>query len=564
MRPCAKRTLCIIVLLSMLLTLAIAFPLSTTASSNPTASAISVGNHFMILQTDTGEVWGWGDNSNGVLCTAKSNGINQDITVPTKINLPASIKSTAISAGFDHVLMLGSDGNVYAWGNNACGQLGRSASDDPVVTPSLVEGLRNKKIVAIAAGRRFSLALSEDGSVYSFGWNNKQQLGYASANDSTDFSEVPTKIETLNGIAQIITGYDSAVAIDEDGKAYLWGSTKNCVLGTDEGTSAFQTPTLLPDTKTTTPITSVAISQNHSAFLLNNGTVGFMGLNTYGQYGNETTGSTPSVRFKITDTSTLGVNAIAVSDDQTVLLGADGKVYTAGARMPGNSDGSASSTFVSPFEESASAPLATAIAAGYRNGAMIAQDGSVWAWGDNSHGQLGNGKAEEGQAAPIKVLKSDDLSYVTDSTPYVKDVPITFKTNVPAPKYAITIPTTIDLGELRQTDVGAQDRYAWTSFEVQVQNVENLYGEKAIQVSVAPGNGNTFCLQDEDGNVLLFDLFRDKETQTPISEDRVLEQFTQSDQVVQTWIRIDQSTISTSGVYNGVLTFHYSIVDIEE
>ena len=563
MRRYVKRTLCTLVLLAILSTLALAFPLSTTASSTPQSSIIAIGNNFMVVQTTTGEVWGWGDNSNGVLGSSQA-GTTQNITVPTKINLPG-IQSLAISAGYDHVLMLASDGNVYAWGNNSNGQLGTTATDTPVTAPTLVAELCNKEIIAVAAGNRFSLALSEDGSIYSFGLNTKLQLGYTFTKNESDFSATPTKIESLNGISivGIYAGQDSAVAIDTDGKAYLWGSTKNCILGIDEGASAFQIPTLLPDTKTTTPITSVAISQNHSAFLLNNGTVGFMGLNTYGQYGNATTDSNPSIRFKTTDTSTLGVTAIAANDQQTVLLGTNGTVYAAGACVPGNTD-SASSTFAPLFGESAQAHLANSIAAGYRNGAMVAKDGSVWTWGDNSCGQLGNGKSGDAQATPTKVLGSDDFAYITGNTPYIKDVPLQFTTSVPSPQYAVVIPSSIDVGELRQTLEISPSRYSWTQFEIKTQNVENLFGEKAIRVWVTPNEGDGFCLQDTDGNTLPFELFPYYNAQDPIGDDGILKDFTESDQVDEVWIRIDKSQISQTGAYSGVLTFYYSLVDVIE
>lgn len=564
MRRYVKRTLCALILLSMLCTIALAFPLSTTASSTPQTSTVAIGNNFMIVQTTTGEVWGWGDNSTGVLGNAQA-GTTTNITVPTKINLPDGIQSVAICAGYDHVLMLASDGNVYAWGNNSNGQLGATATDTPVTAPTLVTDLCGKNIIAVAAGNRFSLALGEDGSVYSFGLNDQCQLGYEFADGSGEFSATPTKVEALHNvsIAQISAGHNSVIAIDENGNAYLWGSTKNCLLGTDEGASAFLTPTLLPDTKTTTPITFVAMSQNHSAFLLNNGTIGFMGLNTYGQYGNEATDVNASMRFKITDTSAIGVTAIAANDQQTVLLAADGTVYTAGACVPGDTD-SASNTFVPLFGESAQAHLANSIAAGYRNGAMVARDGSVWTWGDNSYGQLGNGKSGDAQATPTKVLGSDDFAYITGDTTYTKDVPLQFTTSIPSPQYAIVIPSSIDVGELRQTPEISPSRYSWTQFEIKTQNVENLFGEKAIRVWVEPGEGDSFCLQDSDGNKLPFTLFPYFEAQNPIGDNGVLKDFTESDQVDEVWIRIDKSQIAQTGAYSGVLTFYYSLVDITE
>ena len=561
MRHHVKRALCLFVSLSILLTLVSVLTLSTTAVIGSHEPMIAIGDKFMIIQTATGEIWGWGDNANGVLGNASDEETGTNITSPVEIDFPANVTSITISAGVDHVLALGSDGNVYAWGNNASGQLGFDNGGAIQSTPTLVEALKNKNVIAVSAGRYFSLALTDGGQIYSFGKNTLLQLGYETAEE---FSVAPTLIASLNGvfITQICAGYDSAIAIDTDGKAYLWGSTKNCVLGTDDENPVSQSPTQLPDSKTTTPIDAVALSANHSAFLLDDGQVGFMGLNKYGQYGNGATDSETSKRFKSVNTSSMNITAIAASEQQTVLLSATGVVYTAGARVP-NDPASASTTFVPLFDGMGEIPVASAIAAGYQNGAMIAQDGSVWAWGDNSRGQLGNGKVDDGSAVPTKVFQAENSAFDTGNTSSVKDVPMTFKTSVPSPTYAVVIPSSIHVGELRQTAADSPDRYAVKEgFVIEALNVANLYGEKEIVLWVEPGEGEIFCLQDANGTTLPFDILLAQDAQTPLASGDVLARFSQSG-TTQTWIRVDQSLITKSGVYSGVLTFRYSLVDVE-
>ena len=558
MRHCVKRAFCMLLSFCMLLTLISVFTLSTTASSGSSTPTVAIGNQFMVVQTSAGEVWGWGDNSNGVLGNTPSEmGIN--IPNPVKINLPEAVRSTAISAGFDHVLVLGSDGNVYAWGGNEYGQLGVDNDATSIKTPTLVEGLRNKNVVAVAAGRYFSLALTEGGQVYSFGTNDLLQLGYT-LEDGVKSSATPTAISNLNSvfITRISAGLNSATAVDINGKAYLWGSSANCVLGEEGSEKATELPFELTSPFLKTTITSSAIAQNHSAFLLNDGKVGFFGKNAYGQYGNENINADGSTRFNITNTSAQNV----VSEQQTVLLGAGGSVYTAGYRIP-NDDQSKSNTFVALFENAGHAPVAASIAAGYKNGAMIAQDGSVWTWGDNSFAQLGNDTVKQSSATPVKVMQANGSTFNTGDLPFVKDVPMVFKTTVPAPTYAVTIPSSVNVGELRQTDADDADRYAVKEgFVIEVSNIANLYGEKEIVLSVSPGNSNGFYLDDGNGTRLPFEILTSADAQATIPSDGVLARFTR-DGSIQTWIRVDQSLISKSGVYNGVVTFRYSVADIE-
>ena len=563
MRHRKKRALCLLVSLSILFTLASVLTISTTAVIGSPEPMIAIGDKFMIVQTADGELWGWGDNANSVLGNTTSLETGTNITVPTKIPLPSGVTSVAISAGADHVLMLASDGNVYAWGNNEYGQLGIDNGGSSLSAPTLVEALASKNIVALAAGQRFSLALSDDGDVYSFGYNNKLQLGYTLENNDT-YSASPRKVSNLDVafITKISAGVASVSAIDADGKVYLWGDTKNYALGTDDSETPVA-PFALPSTKTEVPIVHSALSTTHSAFLQTDGKVGFMGLNNYGQFGNEATTDNPVLKFQITDISALNISAIATSEQQTVLLSRDGKVYTAGAKVPNNRD-SATNTFVPLFANTDGAPIAVAIAAAYQNGAMLAQDGSVWTWGDNSRGQLGNGSVDEGQATPVKVHKQDDSDFEIGQASTIKDVPLKFKTSAPAPTYTVVIPSTIDAGDLRQTDATDPDKNAFTKFTVSAENVANLYGEKEIQISVTSKDANgIFCLRDGKGSVLPFDLLPAKDSQTLIGSGDVFARFTENGSV-DTWIRIDQSKITKSGVYNGVLVFSYSITDIDK
>ena len=195
---------------------------------------------------------------------------------------------------------------------------------------------------------------------------------------------------------------------------------------------------------------------------------------------------------------------------------------------------------------------------------MIAQDGSVWTWGDNSRGQLANGFVGDGVATPVQVQLQNGSDFDIGQAPSVKDVPLKFKTSVPAPTYSITIPATVNVGELRQTDSTDPDRNSFTKLTVSAEDVANLYGEKEIQVFVSTKNGaETFCLQDNSGSVLPFDLLPAKDSQSPLRSGDLLASFAKNGSV-DAWIRIDQSKITKSGVYNGVLVFSYSLNDIGE
>ncbi|XP_058056076.1 uncharacterized protein LOC131207478 [Anopheles bellator] len=91
--------------------------------------------------------------------------------------LPKHERVRKIVAGFEHTLLLTSNGDVYSWGGGLRGQLGNGEIAPSEVAPKLVEALAGVKMVDIAAGGWHSAAVSSFGDLYTWGWNNQGQLG---------------------------------------------------------------------------------------------------------------------------------------------------------------------------------------------------------------------------------------------------------------------------------------------------------------------------------------------------------------------------------------------------
>lgn len=131
-------------------------------------------SHSLALKAD-GTVWTWGYNAVGQL------GLGDNTQRLTPVQVPGLTGVAAIASRFDHNLALKSDGTVWAWGANTYGQLGDGGGPASRNTPFQVPGLTG--IVAVAAGAGHSLALKNDGTLYSFGTNNAGQLGIGNTTD---------------------------------------------------------------------------------------------------------------------------------------------------------------------------------------------------------------------------------------------------------------------------------------------------------------------------------------------------------------------------------------------
>ncbi|XP_073006973.1 ultraviolet-B receptor UVR8 isoform X2 [Typha latifolia] len=164
-----------------------------------------------------------------------------------------SAKIVSVAAGEAHTLALTGDGRVFSWGRGTFGRLGTEKEEDELLPVPIAlgerkngQGGRPPKFVGIAAGAYHSLALDDDGSVWSWGYNIYGQLGYGEEN-----SLIPSTVEQLQElgypdsladgssidggqvvlkICAVKAGGMMSFAIDNLGALWMWG---NCPQQTD-------------------------------------------------------------------------------------------------------------------------------------------------------------------------------------------------------------------------------------------------------------------------------------------------------------------------------------------
>ena len=142
-------------------------------------SVMCGGQHTLALDTD-GNVHAFGDNQHGQLGDGST--ANRNVAVPVGISGDMNGKSIQAVATHDsHSLALDSEGRVYAWGHGADGKLGTGDTADRSTPVQIGGGLAGKKVVQIAAGDHFSLALTSDNKLFAWGKNDHTQLCGATA-----------------------------------------------------------------------------------------------------------------------------------------------------------------------------------------------------------------------------------------------------------------------------------------------------------------------------------------------------------------------------------------------
>jgi alpha-tubulin suppressor-like RCC1 family protein len=192
-----------------------------------TASAIGVGINHDLAVTSTGSVYDWGWNSTGQL----GNGKLANSDVPVEAQLPAGVVATAVAGGAGHSLALTSTDSVYAWGDNTHGQVGDGTTTDSSV-PVLVDLPVGVTVTAIAAGDGdvsgltggYSLALTSTGAIYAWGDNASGNLGDGGTTDS----DVPVLVQVPNGITVtgMSAGGNRCQLLTSTGVLYNWGTNE--------------------------------------------------------------------------------------------------------------------------------------------------------------------------------------------------------------------------------------------------------------------------------------------------------------------------------------------------
>jgi len=169
-------------------------------------------DHTVILDTD-GQLYACGENENGQI-GIQTNG------KPVKkfVTLSKKTRFISVGAGYEHTIAVAEDHSLWSWGKNSFGQLGLPTIDALVIQPSQIplQGC----FVSVDAGTEYSLALDKDGGLWSFGENADGTLGLGKENGAIVC--VPQKIE-LPTITQYAAGNSSVLALDSNGDLWTWG-----------------------------------------------------------------------------------------------------------------------------------------------------------------------------------------------------------------------------------------------------------------------------------------------------------------------------------------------------
>ncbi|HVU04532.1 MAG TPA: hypothetical protein VHE30_22395 [Polyangiaceae bacterium] len=351
----------------------------------------SQGNSFCVVKGD-GAVWCWGENGCGQLGASAP----PFMTAPIPAAPPdAGSRFESVSVGWTTTCAVDSSRSGVCWGSPLPSVAPSCSSGSAVTRPA---GLPTR-LSMIASGSDHACAVAEDGSAWCWGTNTNGQLGDGT---EADRSHALPVVGLSSRVAAIAAGHDDTCALTLDGALWCWGWNYAGELG-DGTTETRRLPT--PVSGMSSGVASVSVGGSDTCAVKTDGSVWCWGHNSTGTVGDGTTAErlTPS-RVELD----LPVKAVAAGYAHTCALASDGTVWCWGTNLsgslgfPASCDGGRCANPTPSMVTGLPSPV-TAITAGYDSTCALESDGTVWCWGSNSGGQLGDG-TRTARFEPARVL----------------------------------------------------------------------------------------------------------------------------------------------------------------
>ena len=283
-----------------------------------------------------------------------------------------------VDVGENHFIVLKADGSVWGWGDHAYGQLGASGRNTPSPIPiQKADGNRLLNIKAITTGGNHTVALDESGRVWTWGSNDHGQLGHSGGSLTNN---EPTPVTGFSAdIVAIAAGDYHTLAVDANGQVWAWGRDNFGQISNTRISSSV--PVMVSGA---TDIVAVAAGANHSVALKNDGTVWAWGRNTVGQLGNGETANVNTTPRVVAGLS--NIVKIAAGENHTLALKQDStSVYAWGANDYGQLGDGGREAKLRPIQVEGMTKVKL-IASGDNHTIAVKEDGTVWTWGKNTSG----------------------------------------------------------------------------------------------------------------------------------------------------------------------------------
>jgi alpha-tubulin suppressor-like RCC1 family protein len=341
---------------------------------------------------------------------------------PSPTQVPGLTGVTAIQAGNADAYAI-SAGNVWSWGYGADGELGDGSEEDSFTTPVKVSFPTGTTITAIGEAFDNGYAIDSTGKGWAWGKNTDDSLCLGVNHHQL----TPQKVTHLPSTVSAVQGGESHVLwLGTNGDVYACGKQPFGQLG-NGSTKTAKTPVQVQGLPTGDPVVAISAGDNFSAALTKSGKLFMWGADDYGQLGNGTMTTDETLPVQVPGTYTQvdcgggsGANATGLIDgsnsSHTVAITTAGTVEAWGNDSSGQLGDGKTTNEDTPVDVKvpAGVTFAKVVAGGVTSGALDSK-GNVWTWGSGAVGQLGNGEQESQSFVPVEVDQGKTMLSTTAS-----------------------------------------------------------------------------------------------------------------------------------------------------
>lgn len=385
---------CLLAFLTVALLSACGSGSSSTPTAIPNSENIFYAHNLVFRNNTSSTILSTGYNGFGQLGSGDLGSRN----VPGGLN--AYYPFNGFATGGNHSVAFFNNSTVRTWGYNNVGQLGIGDVATAVThSTTPIKTVNISGVIAVAAGAHHNLALKNDGTIWAWGGNDAGQLGIGWNLTPVGYSTSPKRVSGSTGspFANIssIAANGKHSLVRADGRVWAWGLNSSGQLGLDPaGTGVLGDPLAVAGIPL--PVSAIAAGGAFSyAVSRTDGSVWAWGGNDNGQLGNGTTASsfTPKQVMKNATTPLTGVVQVAAGIQHGLARLADGTVWAWGYNFFGQLGNNAkldSPYAVQVVADSTGTPLTGVTDIRAFGSSSMAKIGGAWyVWGDNTYGQLG-------------------------------------------------------------------------------------------------------------------------------------------------------------------------------
>jgi alpha-tubulin suppressor-like RCC1 family protein len=352
----------------------------------PIINSINSGNTHSCSILDDGSVRCWGDNQHGQL----GDGTRTNSLSPTLAFTPLGKSAVSISTGAEHTCAIFDDGTLRCWGSNSYGQIGDGTLIERT-TPTLVNLGAGKSAKSVSLGQTHSCAILIDDSVKCWGSNSNGQLGDGSTIDSN----IPKSVTLQGGqtAISISSGSYHTCVILENLSLSCWGDNWHGQLGDGTNIRNLEPNSVLFESEYETIF--LESGSFHTCAILVNNSIYCWGFNSAGQLGSSELGSSNTpllIQLSESDTPSY----VGSGFHHTCSLLDSGQVICWGDNSRGQLGDSSLISRNNP--EPVNIPpgrFAISLSVGNSHSCAVLDDATLYCWGINSDGQLGNGGSSD-------------------------------------------------------------------------------------------------------------------------------------------------------------------------